>query len=322
MARKEGELTPESATNLLRRVTILPLSSSVTAGSLRENLFFDRTKPILAIDFPVNFGSSGAEVLTDSGVLCGFEDPKLGVACIDHHADDHRMWRPISTTPLMCSLVREYGLPTKYGYQPVINHADTDSVLATFLALGLIDPNDGRFARAAIAADHTGKPDDIGDLLNGIEDMRSLPFSWESLQAYLRGDRLSEEAIRGWEKRKTDRSVALEAVRQGRFEELQNGVFVYNGAEEGLMRTEYVCQAMPTARVILTASNSKYGAGFDYKIRIGPSWPEGHSLHQLNLPLFGGRWNAGGTIRSGQAVTMSPDLYASEISRKMSVLRV
>lgn len=313
--------TSEMVATKLKRVHLLPLSNNETARSLRDNLTFDRTRPILAIDFPVNFGRSGAEVLTDSGLLCGFEDSKLGVACIDHHADDHRMWRSISTTPLMCFLVREYGLPIEYGYQPAINHMDADIVLATLVAIGIIDPRDERFASAAVAADHTGEQNDIGDLLNGIEHKRDLVFSWQALQAHLQGERLPEEAIIGWEKRKADRNQALQAVNNGEFMEMAPGVFVYQ-SQGSLMRTEYVCNALPDAKVIVTATKSQFGQGYDYKIRVGPSWPEGHSLHQLNLPLFGGRWNAGGTIRAGQAVTMSPDIYASEISRKMSTLRV
>lgn len=321
MISPEFSTNPESHQGILDSITLLPLQGSVTAESLRRNPSFVDRQPILAVDFPVS-SENNIQILNKSGELCGFEDQELGVACIDLHADDTRMYRYVSATPLICSIVQDFGLPTRFGYRIAINYTDADSVLSAFIACGLCDANDPRFSEAAMAADHTGKENFIGDILNGIEDKRDVSFSWQSLKAALEGTALPLEAQKGLEKRKRDREYTLNAVQKGCFIQAFPGVYIYQAQEgESLMRTEYVCGAISDARVILTAAKSRYGEGFDYKARVGLDWPAGKSIQSLGLPQFGGRWNAGGTVRSLRAVNMSPKEYAKLISDGLLALK-
>lgn len=228
------------------------------------------------------------------------------------------MWRTVSTTPLVCEYVENYGT---FGsdVHPVLNHTDTDSVLAVWTAMGLLDHKDPRFSQAALAADHTGAPNDIADLLNGIEDTRDVEFSWFCLRYHLSNTPLPARAKQGLDGRRRDREEALQAAARGEFRELYPGVYVHErqGRDIQPMRTEFVAYALPHAQVIVTSAPRIGIDGYDYKIRIGPQWPAGHSLHELQLPQFSGRWNAGGTMRASVPANLRPEQYAGEIFGKL-----
>lgn len=314
MTKKEANISKE-INRSLPNITLIPLTDRVDSGSLRQAI--GNHKHIMCFDFHVT-SSASEEILLPDSTLVGYKDPETNVSWIDHHAPDRRMWRTVSTTPLVCRYVENYGTVGSEVH-PVLNHTDADSVLAVWTAMGLLDHRDPRFSQAALAADHTGEPNDIADLLNGIEDTRDVEFSWFCLIHHLSNTPLPARAKQGLDRRRRDREEALEAVARGEFQQMYPGVYVHERQGSGThpMRTEFVAYALPHAQVIVTSAPRIGIDGYDYKIRIGPQWPAGHSLHELQLPQFSGRWNAGGTMRASVPANLRPEQYADEIHRRL-----
>jgi len=95
--------------------------------------------------------------------------------CVDHHAPVPSMARRVSSANLALRYVRQCGvLPSEAVV--LISHTDCDSVLAAGILRGILPPLDA-FGEAVMAADHTGAPNDISDLL------QSVPCFFESMQS-------------------------------------------------------------------------------------------------------------------------------------------
>ena len=204
-----------------------------------------------------------------------------------------------------------------------------DSVLSSGIVSGELPP-DPRLGLAAIAADHTGEANVLADMLQELDNIRSvslradpqsaleesgssyLRYSHDLVQQYLeRGeDGLDERALNAIAQRKRKRGAAREAVSRGDFTML-SGVAFATLSEK--LDGELFPALLPDAQVILMSTSRDGLSRWESKIWLGLASPEGSSLHDLNIrefdSAFGGRWNAGSNRRNGGS-SIAPKEYA------------
>jgi hypothetical protein len=293
--------------------------SQFTVDWLERNV--QTTGPILACDFYVH-GAEKAEPVPG-----GFSFGR--VINIDHHAPHTDMMKQVSSTTL--AIRRREAL----GYNPlgsivVISHTDCDSVLSSGIASDEL-PADRRLDEAAIAADHTGAPNLIADLLQELDNIRAeSKDKTETVQAYLRycfdlilsylteGDRaLDTRVLAALASRERKRAYARELIQAGALT-MMNGVASIRADRK--VDAEFFPPLLPEAIVIVVNRPGKKKP-WKTNIRLGPAAPHGMSLNHFNIPDFdtayGGRWNAGSNNRNG-GTELSPEEYAGHVSSALS----
>ncbi len=263
---------------------------------------------LLAVDFYLQDAEDGEEI--SGGYIV--ED----VENIDHHAPTPEMAKFISSANLAIKRVSESG-PCKPDTTVIVNHTDCDSVLSSAILRGELAP-EKKFGDAAIAADHTGEENAIADLLQAIDKKRDLDFSIRNLKLFLDGQEIDSEAKKMLERRLADREKIKELVENGEFSFTDEGVA--NITMEEKVDGGLVPALLPEAKAIVLGSRMPDGqqkkGEWEIKVRIGLAAPKGLSLLDLDLPDFGGRWNAGSTKRSG-GTNFNAAEYAKIIGDKL-----
>jgi hypothetical protein len=288
---------------------------SVAASALRRA--FPKQDPIVTTDFSVS-GEAALPLEAPSGELLGFRYVSEGreIISIDHHGDDRRMWRHISSTNLAMTFVQEYGSVEAVG----ITHTDCDSVLASEILSGKLSADDHRLGAAAIAADHTGEEDTFADLLQAIQDERDVVYSLRCLELLQQGGEkaLPSAARQALHARRRERRHIQALIQSGIFQ--QRGRGVYAAYLDFRIDGELLPAQLPDdALVILTVSPPvSEGAGGVVKTRLGRAAPVGLSLFDLGLAKWGweGRWNAGSTGRHGG--TRDPEALIEAVVKAVS----
>ena len=301
---------------MTRQPTILPLRSTISADEIERHCPGDGV--VYACDFYV----TGAEQWTPEagGLRSG------RILNVDHHAPLARMDRPMTSTRLAVDRVRAAGV-AEPGSWVVVNHTDCDSVLSSSIMLGLLEPDDD-FVAAAVCADHTGKKNDVADLLQALDETRvgdRTPAQYVESMSNLRlllqmGELLDPVAVVAVlmrERNRTDAKTLLERfdVRDGlafaRCDREIDGAFFVQPLKDAVV----IMLAVPDAR---TPGN------FVMKLRLGRSAPRGFSLHALNVvtwdPQYGGRANAGSNKRGG-GTTMTPEEWAERLRSRLRELK-
>ena len=239
---------------------------------------------------------------------------------IDHHAPVDEMARIVSSANLALLRVasQEPVTPTA---RVLITHNDCDSILSSGIIAGRLAP-DARYGAAAIAADHTGEPNAIADLLQGIQDRRELDFAFDMLALLESGRPLPAEAQRMLDDRLRKRDQAAEDVANGTFCHLGHGIYFAEFASE--TDGEFFPALLPHAKVIVIGiphPDPARAKPWACKVRRGLAMPDGHDLRHLNLkqydPAFGGRWNAGSNKRGG-GTSVAPREWAEGLCQRVS----
>jgi hypothetical protein len=203
------------------------------------------------------------------------------------------------------------------GVPALINHTDCDSILSAAILTGLLPP-EAKFREAVLAADHTGEPNPIADLLQALDPMRDIEFSLRNLNLLLREATLEEAAIDLFEKRERERSLAALLVGSGRFRIIGSVAVAKLGAEERIA-SEFLPSLLPAARIIISASPMPDGK-WETKVRLGLAAKMNESLFSVPIsrfePAFGGRWNAGSTRRSGGS-EIDPFVWAQQLAEEL-----
>ena len=262
-------------------------------------------KTIVVCDFPVE----GIDPR-----LSAKEQLREGIINIDHHSELPEMERQVSSTNLAIVYVNVFGaIPGDW--QVVVNHSDTDSVLSYFIARGILPP-DEKFGAAAIAADHTGQPNEIADLLQAVQDRRDLAYSLDQLRLLLDGHPLDGAAQNLLEKRYADRERIKQIINGNGFKIVDDVSYaVLDEKIDGAL----VPALLPEAKLILLFSPMENDRSkWEVKFRAGVLAPQGFSLKKLGIEEvdegFGGRWNAGGNKRNG-GIKANPGEYAAKIAK-------
>lgn len=247
---------------------------------------------------------------------------KDGILNIDHHAPVEEMSRQVSSANLAIQYVLEKGVVPK-DWVTIINHTDCDSVLSSAIMRGILEPLK-EFGDAAIAADHTGEPNPIGDLLQSLQAKRDIEFSLRNLQLLRLGKPLEAEAQALLQERLLDRERA-KALVESEFKTNQSGEVSYASIDKKL-DAGLLPALLPNAKVILTYSpfidketTQAVPGRYEVKSRLGMTAPSGTDLRRIMTsvdPAFGGRWNAGSNKRSG-GTTIDMESYVQAIEAEL-----
>jgi hypothetical protein len=288
------------------RIVLLPLSKSV---SLEAAMAASSANTVVVADCYVE----GVETWTARP--WGWQTDSGGrvILNIDHHAEDERFFRLVSSGNLAIQYVETQGaLPATV---PVlINHTDCDSILSASILTGLLPPDEA-YGNAVLAADHTGEPNPIADLLQALNPLRDVELSLRSLQLFLRNEPMETQAVELLKKRRNDLCRAKNLVQSGAFQML-GSVAVANLTRDDKVAGELLPNLLPEAAVIISASPMDSGR-LETKVRLGRAAGSGETLHSLGIqrwePNFRGRWNAGSTKRSGGS-TIDPISLAQHLA--------
>lgn len=301
----------ESSTNLIekfndRPVLFLPEKSVVTYEEVEAVRVESGAEVIYACDFCIE----GIETFEKEGY---FEEGK--VVNIDHHSESPNYKRHVSSANLAIKYIENHP-DFLQGSRALTHHTDCDSVLSTALMSGIIPP-DERFGIAAIAADHTGMPNEIADVLQALKDgsdgesgekstpennKRKYLYSLEQLQNLLIGKELDGKAQELYQKRLEERELLRNMMSEGRFKVVgEDGDVVYLESEQEKFDATLLIGLFPLAKIIFTARQSDDGKTIA-NVRLGlaasPSADVRDIMNAIHEP-FGGRWNAGANRRMG-----------------------
>jgi hypothetical protein len=287
-------------------IVLLPLSNEVTVPQI---LSATMANPTVVADCYVK----GVESWTAADWGWQTRVAERTLINIDHHAKDKRFFRRISSGNLAIVYVNAHGvLPDQV--PALINHTDCDSILSAAILTGLLPPEE-KFGQAVIAADHTGEPNAIADLLQALDPMRDVELSLRNLNLLLQGAALEEVAVNLVEGRKKQREMVAALVQMRRVEFIGSVAVIKLSAEEKLSG-EFLPSLLPAARVIIAAlpmSNGKW----ETKVRLGLAAQAGETLFSIDVErwecAFRGRWNAGSTRRSGGS-TIDPVVLAQRLA--------
>lgn len=198
---------------------------------------------------------------------------------VDHHAEDERFFRPVSSGNLAIRYVSAQG-PLPAEARVVVNHTDCDSVIAASILGGLLPPEEA-FGDAVIAADHTGAPNAIADLLQALDPLRDFEHSLACLRVLMRGASLDGRAAELLAKRHAERERARELVESNAFH-MVGGVAVAKLTGEQKVAGEFLPSLLPNAAVIVSASPMENGR-WETKVRLGMAARAGQTLYSLGV---------------------------------------
>lgn len=302
----------EEPTQRYGQIYLTPLFSRTDSASLRGMVpRLSSSAVVVGLDFYVAGHEKATELRNAAGMLLGFKYPD-NTLNIDHHAPVLEMAHPISTATLVTSYVREQGAIANHDSALIINHSDADSILSSLLLAGKLDAFDPQFSQAAVDADHTGRKNTIADLLVALESKRDLQFSIYCLNKLLRNEPLPNEAQVLLAERQSQREEALQLIQSGLMQNIGNGVYLIESKQS--LRSEFFPPAKEDAAIFVIANPEENG--WEYKVRAGNALPPRKRLNEMDIPYFGGRWNAGGTKRQG-TVPIAPQTYAQLIAKKL-----
>lgn len=234
---------------------------------------------------------------------------------VDHHAADPRFYRHISSGNLAIEY-RNAHPPTDAATAVVINHTDCDSVISSALLCGLLEPKPS-YAAAVIAADHTGEPNPIADLLQSLDAARDYACSLRNLARLENGHSVEPQVQDLLVDRQRERSLAADLVSTGAFQRIAK-VAVATLPREQRVSGEFLPPLLKDAWAIISGTPMLTNPElWETKIRLGLAAPAGSSLFALGIleaePTFGGRWNAGSTKRAGGS-TITPHEAARRLA--------
>jgi hypothetical protein len=107
----------------------------------------------------------------DAATFDGVSFQKGEIVNIDHHSEEPKMRRFVSSANLALGYVGR-NPNFKENSSVVIHHTDADSTMTTLIMQGDVTREQAiawGFGEAAIAADHTGEPNNIADLLQSLQ---------------------------------------------------------------------------------------------------------------------------------------------------------
>lgn len=258
---------------ILKQYQNIYLLSKQPKNSVGEIKSLFPGRNICVCDFYLE-NSENAKFLPEGASVCD------DVLSIDHHAPIEAFMDFVTSTSFACRYVLAYK-HLSADWCIVINHVDTDSLLSATIMSGILPPDD-MYVSAAIAADHTGEENVIGDVLQAMEDESDLELSMGILL------KLVNKRL---EVRKNLARL------KDTFQTLGDIVFceIDRKIDAGLLPSIFPDKkVVAVAWPMIGACLGRWGI----KVRLCSSG-ERISLNSLGLPHTGGRWNAVSTTRDG-----------------------
>lgn len=307
-----------------RPVLFLPEKSVISYEEVKKIKQESGANILYACDFNIE----GIEEFEKEGYF-----KREQIVNIDHHSESPNYRRHISSANLAIEFIRnnpDFLTDTK----AITHHTDCDSVLSTLLMSGILKPEE-RFGIAAIAADHTGEPNEIADLLQALKDgpegetgEKNTPernrdkylFCLEQLQNLLAGKDLDIRARKLYEKRLQERQLLQDVIAEGRIKYAgSNGEVAYIETEQEKFDATLLIGLIPNAKIIFTARQGENGKTI-INVRLGLAMKESIDLRDIMNNVqepFGGRWNAGANKRKGGSDS-SPQEIAERIANYLN----
>ena len=302
-----------------------------------KNLRSDDVAPsgsVLVCDFPVSDEQEngmvtlpGIDKYPEAQFKWGYrKNDGIGeILNIDHHFRREDFYRAVSSTNLAIEYVKEHG-PVGKDYTVVITHKDCDSILSSLIMRGILPPKE-EFGEAAIAADHTGMPNDIADLLQGCEHGDNIEFSLRNLQRLLNGEELEPKAKELLGKRLSKREKVSELASKAKY--TLSGKIAYIETDEAT-EGSFFPALLPEAELIVIVcarsqkdEHDKPLPGKQAKVMLGMKARSGTNVVDIVKPCdpnFGGRWNAGSDDRwGGFTLSMGIEEYVKLLEKHLGL---
>lgn len=294
-----------------RRIVILPTQSVVTPDTLRQAVTEGR---ICACDFYIEgIEKEESQYYGDSPVIKdSYGIQRAEFLNIDHHSSLPEMRAMISSGNLAVEYKNtQIELPDDFTV--VVNHSDCDSVSSSLIILGIFDhcyKKDEIFkilGEAVKCADHSGEPNVIADLLQGMESQKNFKLSAEALITLLTNE-FPDFGRAMYAKRMDLRDAISELIlNPNAVKKIGNIVVVKSDSR---LESELIAPFFPDAYAIISSEpKPSIGAGHTLtRIRLCTRGIESRlSLLDLGInygpdPIninWGGRWNAGSDSRGG-----------------------
>ncbi len=263
---------------------------------------------------------------------------------LDHHSDALSLiGKKISSANMVIEYLKTH--PEDFGKKMILvstHHTDCDSTLSTLILNGILPPED-RFGEAAICADHTGKPNEIADLMQALkhgptgiagdnataeQNAKKYNFLVRNLQLFLNNEPIEPEAQKLLERHITQRSELTEIRERSEYKSHgDNGEIVYIETDpNSKFDATMLVDIFPDAKIIFTyfkkeTKNKETGeitSGYVVNARAGQSVEHGFDLREIMTDAgepFGGRWGGGANKRktNGQGTTTEPDALAEKL---------
>lgn len=301
------------------RFVLIPEREIVTEGELAEVLRGanehaskkNRKRKVIICDAYV-------QDMEKRGVKRRFGYISGNITVIDHHSPERRFAKPVSATNLVIEYVKKHG-PARSDTVVVTNHTDADSLLSVLILLGILPADEDSFGRAAVAADHTGEPDAIADLLQAFKLERNLELSVKNLQYFLAGEPLEKRAQELLDERYAERRRAERIVGSGMFRNA--GAVSYTVLPRSI-DLALVSPLMPDAVIILTLTPRRTQPELStVRVRIGMKWQGVILLNELEIQEidagFGCRFNTGSDRRAGGGTVLEAEKFAELLDAKV-----
>src|SRR5258706_984702 len=291
---------------------------------------------IIVLDFALRSSEMKSQPVVDSQgrfLASKYDFQNRVLLNIDHHNEYASKTKDFSTTHQVIITIQEKIFnPIDPEKVVLVNHDDTDSVLSLLLSTHRNVPSKviDLFAEAAKAADHTGEPNRLANLIDSFYKTYDLDNLIPLINLLISGEKLiftDEKIQQKFEKYETQPELIkdyLSVVLKN--EQSQYGEGFYD-VETKILRLSPKDKAIDTSRVlpitiqmdlpvsiIMTYSILDSATNWwKISLRAGPSFPKGLTLEemakQLNLEQFGygGRRDAGGMGRYHGEKTITPD---------------
>jgi len=282
---------------------------------------------VLCDAYVADIESTDGAIVTDYGFA--LRVPAGEIVIVDHHAPQKRFKRIVTATELAVRYFKKYG-PADDNTLVVVNHSDTDSVLAVAIVCGILDYTDNprrwekMFVEAANAADFNGTMNDIADLLQACEQMEDLGYSVANLRRIMNGAKIGLSAEKIMNDRRADREKVRVAVGHGIFRTYGRVCYAFLDRDFNVDPVLWFSFLPGAAAIVFFVPHPRICADggrvrLIARMGIGPAGVGRIAFDELDLrefdPAWKGKWNAGSDYYEG--TNLDPKIYVRNLNAKI-----
>lgn len=249
---------------------------------------------------------------------------------IDHHYDNQYIGVNLSTTHQAIIFNQLKQMYAKESDVILINHPDTDSILACAAISNptLSEKVIHTFSKSALAADHTGEPDLLADIINGYYYLNDPIKSLKLVKNFLDSDsdlsKLGEEANQRYQTVIARRQLAEKLVKNESFLHAGNGVYwikLDTYIETTMFANVFRKLKLDAKVIIVGVPSEKHKGKWKISMRAVNDFDLVISMKQIAADLglsrygYGGRAKGGSTGRNlASSEPISPQDFAVLVS--------
>jgi hypothetical protein len=264
---------------------------------------------------------------------------------LDHHSDaTSLMGKKMTSTTMGINYLRKNPRLVVQSGSVFTHHSDCDSISSTLIMNGTILPElHDIFAEASVAADYTGKPNPIADLMQALKhgptgvagknasaefNKEKYEFVVRNLELFLSGKEIEIEAQRLLERHLAQREELKAMKERNEYKSVgPNEEIVYietdpNAKYDATMLVDIHSKAKIIFTYLKNITTDGEGGekkeGYIINARAGQNVPAGFDIRKIMENVgeqFGGRWGGGSNKRktNGVGTTTTPDELAEKL---------